>query len=519
MRKVTVLMSTLALAAAACTGTVVGEPDEQVATLELRADTLGALQATACLPTYGESGCSRYPNPLECDTMKITVRRDGQTCAVCTTNGQRLQVCGGITDGLPVVCHATEDLACQQCADVYGNTVVDTCNRNTQLWRAPGGGWSQLPDTAGYLEEPGVPEAPPATPPSTPPSTPPTTPPGGGNDKCDASQARLKFAAELNKVLSAEGLGLTYAPLLDKKLDLGGFWGFLGFGGYKGDMCKYWLSNNSYMTQCWSGQPGKCFCKCPAGARPTCRCSRMTIAALRAACQAIPADCDYKTWVGAYVVEYGSASAWLSISSYGGGYFGNLPSIPGTPPTTPGNPVPPTCLGSPLVLDLGDDGIAPTAAEQGVNFDLLGHGAVRTAWIQGNDALLVLDRNNNGLIDDGTELFGEATDIGGAPAADGFEALATLDRPEAGGNGNGLLEAGDLMFDQLALWTDRNGDGRSQPEELQSLAQAGIRSVGVHGTTAGDVTDPHGNDLSLRGSFSRADGRRGLVVDVLFRLR
>ena len=65
--------------------------------------------------------------------------------------------------------------------------------------------------------------------------------------------------------------------------------------------------------------------------------------------------------------------------------------------------------------------------------------AIKTAWVEGDDALLVLDRDNNGRIDSGAELFGEATPVGEMAAEDGFAALAELDRPALGGNGDGRI--------------------------------------------------------------------------------
>ncbi len=99
---------------------------------------------------------------------------------------------------------------------------------------------------------------------------------------------------------------------------------------------------------------------------------------------------------------------------------------------------------------------------------------------------------------------------------DGFEALAALDRPEQGGNGNGLLDPGDFMFDQLVLWRDTDHDGRSDPGELVSLGGAGIAALEVRGSAPASVIDRHGNDLSLRARYLRTDGRSGLLVDALF---
>lgn len=515
----------------------IGDPESEVATLQMQIDHLGALKIPACMKLYGEMGCSPYPNPLECEQMLIRVKRDGRTCAECRTGSEVKTICGGVAQGIPLVCSASPDLSCQECVDIYNNTLFDTCNRNAQFYRSrQTGGLDTLGDGSGFLTEDGhdtnnTPPDDTQNPPDN--NTNPNPPPDQPMDKCDANMARQRFADAMNVVLAQEGLGLRYKPLLGKKIKLGGLWGLLGLA--KGDMCKHWLNNNSYMTRCWNtSNPGKCHCKCnfPGSQKQTCRCGRITIAALRNACQQIPPDCDYKTWVGAYVLEYGSATAWLNAASYTGGYFGGIPYAPetpnappdgNTPPgTPPGNTTPPSCLGSPLVLDLGDNGVQPTGVAEGVSFNLLGSGKLRTAWVQGDDALLVLDRNGNGRIDSGAELFGEATDIGGARADNGFAALAALDRPMEGGNGNGLLETGDLIFSELRLWSDRNRDGISQPAELMTLSEAGIRHIELTPTssssgTSDNVTDSYGNDLSLRGSFTRMDGRKGLVVDVLFK--
>lgn len=489
-------------ALSACSG-VVTDPTAEVTTIQLYADDLGALLSQECVSLYKEEGCSRYPNPLACDQMEITVRGDGRTCAVCQVNGETpSEFCGGPADGIPLLCHATPDTACQQCVDVFGNTVFDNCNRGAMLFRAREGGWSQVPgEGSGWLD-----------PPTDPGQQPPPSTSGG---KCDPEEARKLYAKELNAILAKEGLKFSYSPDLGKKYDTKkGYW---GYGGYnpKKDMCQYWLTSNSHLTTCWSNEPNRCHCRDSYSKYgKTCRCARINVFALRAACHQIPKDCEYKDWVANLVMEYGVATKWLFSGNYGKGYYGGLPSYPGDIPGNGG----PKCLGSPLVLDLGGDGVATTTVQQGVRFDLMGHGPMDTAWVAGgDDALLVLDRDGNGRIDNGTELFGAATDIGGVPADDGFEALALLDSPAQGGNGNGLLEAGDLMFGELRLWQDEDRDGRSRPEELRSLSDAGVEMLELRARrTTRAVLDESGNDQSLRAAYGRADGSRGLLVDVLF---
>jgi hypothetical protein len=175
------------------------------------------------------------------------------------------------------------------------------------------------------------------------------------------------------------------------------------------------------------------------------------------------------------------------------------------------------CSGSPLVLDLENDGFAFTSIEEGVRFDISGHGQVRTAWVQGDDALLALDRDGNGSIDGAYELFGEGVDLDGALATNGFRALALLDVARHGGDEDGRVDAGDALFGALRLWNDRNSDGRSQPDELSTLESAGVSALGIAATYEAGQHDAHGNDLGLRGAFVRDGGTTGAMVDAYLR--
>jgi hypothetical protein len=115
---------------------------------------------------------------------------------------------------------------------------------------------------------------------------------------------------------------------------------------------------------------------------------------------------------------------------------------------------------SPLILDLSGDGFLLTGPENGVAFDLSASGrAVSTAWIAGkDDALLVRDLNGNGRVDDGSELFGNATKLkSGKRAANGFEALRDLDD-----NGDNLFSRKDRAYRELRLWIDSNHNGFSE---------------------------------------------------------
>jgi hypothetical protein len=91
------------------------------------------------------------------------------------------------------------------------------------------------------------------------------------------------------------------------------------------------------------------------------------------------------------------------------------------------------------------------------------------------DAFLAMDRNGNGRIDDGRELFGSATLMSsGLTAPNGYEPLIEFDQPELGGNGDSLITSDDAVWDRLQVWIDLDHDAYSDPSELKSLTAAGI---------------------------------------------
>ncbi|NUM54895.1 MAG: hypothetical protein HUU46_14710 [Candidatus Hydrogenedentes bacterium] len=158
----------------------------------------------------------------------------------------------------------------------------------------------------------------------------------------------------------------------------------------------------------------------------------------------------------------------------------------------------------PIVLDLDGDGFEITHHNDGARFDIRGNGkAAATAFVNGGDAFLALDRNGNGLIDSGRELFGDQHG-----AANGFEELRKLDS-----NGDGVIDANDKGFDKLLVFRD-NGNGKTEPGELQSLAEAGISQIDLRYANV-DEHARGGNRLAQRASFSYADGRRGHAADAL----
>ncbi len=159
----------------------------------------------------------------------------------------------------------------------------------------------------------------------------------------------------------------------------------------------------------------------------------------------------------------------------------------------------------PIILDLDGDGLETVGLASNVYFDHDGDGVLtRTGWAGKDDALLVWDRNSNGTIDTGAELFGDFTPLpNGTLAPNGFAALAALDS-----NGDGILDANDPAFALLKLWRDTSQDGATGAGELITLADAGIVSLNLTNTLKNQRL-ANGNTLAREGSFTRADGSTG----------
>ena len=166
---------------------------------------------------------------------------------------------------------------------------------------------------------------------------------------------------------------------------------------------------------------------------------------------------------------------------------------------------------SPIVVSLRGSGFEFSSAADGVVFDINGLGkALRIGWPVGSDdAWLALDRNGNGSIDTGSELFGNTTRLeSGRPAANGYEALAEFDF-----NGDHWIDASDPAYANLVLWLDLNRDGSSQQAELYTLAAMHVERLGLdYGSS--QRRDANGNSFRLRAAVTMDGGQHRFSYDV-----
>jgi hypothetical protein len=158
----------------------------------------------------------------------------------------------------------------------------------------------------------------------------------------------------------------------------------------------------------------------------------------------------------------------------------------------------------PIILDLDGDGFELTHHSKGARFDILGNGSQQnTAFVTGGDAFLALDRNGNGSIDSGAELFGDQRG-----AANGYEELRKLDD-----NRDGVIDAKDAAYDSLLLFKD-DGDGKTEDGELITLREAGIAEISIQYANVNENA-AGGNRMAQLASYRRTNGNIGRAGDAI----
>ena len=139
----------------------------------------------------------------------------------------------------------------------------------------------------------------------------------------------------------------------------------------------------------------------------------------------------------------------------------------------------------PLVLDLAGNGFTTRGLDDAVRFDLTGDGRSESISApKGDDALLALDRNGNGRIDSGKELFGDQHG-----ASNGFAELSKY---------------------------DDNRDGRIDQQD--SLAEAGVSAIHLQAQNVKQALGAY-DEIAQIGRFDFADGRSGQAADLLLASR
>lgn len=155
----------------------------------------------------------------------------------------------------------------------------------------------------------------------------------------------------------------------------------------------------------------------------------------------------------------------------------------------------------PLVLNFA--GTAAQLTSQRFKFDLNSDGKNEDInFVAGGSGFLALDRNDDGQINNGAELFG-------AKSGNGFAELAALD-----GDHNGWIDENDAAYEQLRVWT-KDAAGKDQ---LATLKQANVGALSLASVdTPFDLKDGNNTlqgQIRASGIFLQENGQAGTLQQI-----
>lgn len=170
---------------------------------------------------------------------------------------------------------------------------------------------------------------------------------------------------------------------------------------------------------------------------------------------------------------------------------------------------------SPLIIDMANTGINMSAPLSGVDFDINADGKLdRISWpLEDTAMFLFIDKNSDGNVNNGGELFGDHT-IGpdGIVAPNGFAALKKYDD-----NFDNVIDKNDKAFNTIIkFWTDKNHNAKVESGEAKTFEELGIVSIDLSYVEVHEY-DRYGNDNALRSVIRLQNGEYRLIFDIWFR--